>query len=424
MSTKIESMIAREIFDSRGNPTVEVRVRLENGVRGRASVPSGASKGSHEALELRDKDDKRFYGQGVLKACDNVNTVIQKALKGMDALNQAEVDRKMIELDGTENKSKLGANAILAVSLGVLRAATKTLELPLYKYIRQISSLSSSKDYPMPAPIMNIFNGGKHADTNLDFQEFHLIPSTRFPYHQALQLGTAVYKNLKTVLKDRQAVHSVGDEGGYAPNLFTNLDALSAILDAVKLAHLKFTRDVFLGLDVAAHFFFKNGRYQIKDRAQPFSRDELIAYYQELNREFHLFSLEDPLDQDDWQGWSKLTEEIGSTTLVVGDDLLATNKDRVKKASQVKACNAILVKPNQIGTVSETVEVVKYCRERGWKIIVSHRSGETNDTFIADLAVGLGADFTKFGAPARGERIAKYNRLLAIEEEIKANESA
>ena len=270
----------------------------------------------------------------------------------------------------------------------------------------------------LPSPTFNIINGGAHGAGNLDFQEFHIIPSLRFPYHQALQIGVEIYKSLKTTLKRRQLVHSIGDEGGYAPNLFTNLDALEVILETINQSPYKFAQDVFLGLDVAADFFFINGQYQIKDRAQPYSRDELIDYYQQLNREYHLFSLEDPLSAEDWNGWQKLNDELGSTTLIIGDDLLCTNKNRILKAIAAKACNAILIKPNQVGTISETIEVIKLCRKQDWKVIVSHRSGETNDDFIADFAVAVGADYTKFGAPARGERIVKYNRLLAIESEL------
>lgn len=417
---KITKIKAFEILDSRGNPTVETIVTLDSGHQGIASAPSGASSGKYEAFELRDADPNRFNGLGVLKAVENINRVIDPQLIGWDPSLQTQLDQHLIDLDATIDKSNLGANAILAVSIACLKAAAASYNLPVYAYLSQKYGLNHNLNH-LPGPTFNIINGGAHGAGNLDFQEFHLIPSARFSYHQALLMGVTVYKNLKTILIRRQAIHSVGDEGGYAPNLFTNLDALEIMVEAIKLSGYKFTQDVFLGLDVAAASFFHHGQYQIKDRAQPFSRDELIAYYLELNREYHLFSLEDPLEADDWAGWSKLTEDLGNQTLIVGDDLLTTNKDRVKKAVADKACNAILIKPNQIGTVSETVAVVKFCRENQWKVIVSHRSGETNDTFIADLAVGLGADYTKFGAPARGERIAKYNRLLEIERELKLN---
>ena len=417
---KIVKVTSQEILDSRGNPTVQTSVYLDNGYGATAGVPSGGSVGRYEACELRDNDPKRFNGLGVLKAVANVNSVIAPKIIGLDSANQTKIDQVMIDLDGTIDKSRLGANAILSVSIAAIKASAAACRLPLYEYLFKKYNLVKNLNQ-IPCPTFNIINGGAHGAGNLDFQEFHLIPSSRFKYSQALQTGVTVYKNLKSVLTQRQAIHSVGDEGGYAPNLFTNLDALEVMTEAIKLSNLKLGQDVFLGLDTASRWFYKNCSYQIKDRAQPFSREELIAYFLELNHEYHLFSMEDPLDYDDWQGWTKLTEEMGNVSLIVGDDLVATNKERVKKAVSLKACNAILVKPNQIGTVSETVAVIKYCRDNHWKIIVSHRSGETNDPFIADLAVGLGADYTKFGAPARGERIAKYNRLLEIETELKAH---
>jgi len=414
---KIAKIKAREILDSRGNPTIETTVWLDTGHQGVASIPSGASTGKYEALELRDKDPNRFHGLGVLKAVDNVNNVIAPKILNLDPSKQTILDQTLINLDGTDNKSKLGANSILSVSQGVLEAASASYNLPTYAYLAKKYNLSNPNK-KIPSPTFNIINGGAHGAGNLDFQEFHIIPSIRFSYHQALEIGDEIYHNLEEVLKRRQAIHSVGDEGGFAPNLFTNMDALEVILEAINQTPHKFASDVFLGLDVAANWFYKNGRYQIKDRAQSFTQKELIAYYFELNREYRLFSLEDPLQEDDWEGWAQLTSDLSANTLIVGDDILSTNKERVKKAIEKKACSAILVKPNQIGTISETIEVIKVCKDAGWKIIVSHRSGETNDNFIADFAVGIGADYTKFGAPARGERVAKYNRLLAIEAEI------
>ena len=414
---KISQIKAREILDSRGNPTIETTIWLDSGHFGLASIPSGSSSSKYEAYELRDDDPARFDGLGVLKAVNFVNQELSPKLIGLDPAQQTKFDQLLIDLDATPNKSKFGANSLLSLSIANLKAAASYFKLPIYQYLYQKYSLTKDLS-KMPSPTFNIINGGAHGAGNLDFQEFHLIPSTRFSYHQSLQMGIEVYNHLKKVLIRHQAIHSVGDEGGFAPNLFTNLDALEIILEAINTTSYKFTTDVFLGLDISAGYFIKNGQYQIKDRAQPFSREELIAYYQQLNREYHLFSLEDGLDQDDWEGWTKLTETLGSTTLIVGDDLLSTNKERVKKAIETKACNAILIKPNQIGTISETMEVIKLCRENNFKIIVSHRSGETNDTFIADLAVGVGADFTKFGAPVRGERVVKYNRLLAIEQEL------
>lgn len=415
---KISQIKAREILDSRANPTIETTIWLDSGHFGIASIPSGSSSSKYEAFELRDNDPARFDGLGVLKAVNFVNQELRPKLIGLDPAQQTKFDQLLIDLDATPNKSKFGANSILSLSIANLKAAASYFKLPVYQYLYQKYSLVKDLS-KMPSPTFNIINGGAHGAGNLDFQEFHLIPSTRFSYHQSLQMGIEVYNHLKKVLIRRQAIHSVGDEGGFAPNLFTNLDALEIILEAINTTAYKFTTDLFLGLDISANYFIKNGQYQIKDRAQPFSREELIAYYQQLNREYHIFSLEDGLDQDDWEGWTKLTESLGSATLIVGDDLLSTNKERVKKAVAIKACNAILIKPNQIGTISETMEVIKYCRENNFKIIVSHRSGETNDTFIADLAVGVGADFTKFGAPVRGERVAKYNRLLEIEQELK-----
>jgi len=414
---KIAKIRAREILDSRGTPTIETTVWLDTGHYGIASAPSGASTGKYEALELRDNDPSRFHGLGVLKAVNNVNQLIASKIIGLDPSQQTALDQTLINLDGTANKSKLGGNSILSVSEAVLKAAAASFNLPVYRYLAQKYQLV--KDFKkMPNPTFNIINGGAHGAGNLDFQEFHIVPSVRFPYHEALEIGGEIYHSLEKTLQRRRAIHSVGDEGGFAPNLFTNMDALEVILEAIKQTEHKFAQDVFLGLDVAASWFYKNGRYQIKDRAQPFDRKEFIAYYIQLNREYRLFSLEDALEQDDWQGWTQLTSELSSDTLIVGDDLLSTNKSRVEKGIAKKACNAILVKPNQIGTISETIEVIKVCRQAGWKIIVSHRSGETNDTFIADFAVGIAADYTKFGAPARGERVAKYNRLLAIESEL------
>jgi len=414
---KIAKLQAREILDSRGTPTVETTLWLDTGHWAIAAVPSGSSASKHEAVELRDNDPQRFHGQGVLKAVDNVNQIIAPKIIGLDASQQTQLDQTLINLDGTSNKAKLGGNAILSVSEANLKAAASSYQLPIYQYI--VKKYQLVKDLKkLPSPTFNIINGGAHGAGNLDFQEFHIVPSLRFPYHQALEIGAEIYHSLENTLKIRRAIHSVGDEGGFAPNLFTNMDALEVILEAVNQTEHKFAQDVFLGLDVAASWFYKNGRYQIKDRAQPYNRDELIAYYLQLNREYRLFSLEDALEADDWNGWAKLTSDLSSDTLIVGDDLLITNKLRVQKAIDKKACNAILIKPNQIGTISETIEVIKICRQAGWKIIVSHRSGETNDSFIADFAVGTGADYTKFGAPARGERVVKYNRLLAIESQL------
>jgi len=333
---KISKVKAREILDSRGNPTIEATISLDSGHTGTSSVPSGASTGKYEAHELRDNDLDRFKGLGVLKAVENVNTIIADKIIGLDATQQTKLDQTLINLDGTSNKQKLGSNAILSVSESCLKAAASFYQLPLYQYIQKKYSLVE-KITKMPNPTFNIINGGAHGTGNLDFQEFHLIPSVRFTYEKALQIGDEIYKSLKTVLKRKRAVHSVGDEGGYAPNLFTNLDALEVIIEAIKTTKYKFQQDVFVGLDVAANYFYENGQYQIKDRAQPFSRDEFIAYYIQLNLEYRLFSLEDGLHEDDWEGWTKLNNELGKSTLIVGDDLLTTNKIRVKKAIEKKS---------------------------------------------------------------------------------------
>lgn len=418
--SKVKTIKAREILDSRGNPTVETTVILEDGSSGTASVPSGASLGKYEAVELRDGDPARFGGLGVLRAVANVNQVIGPHLIGFEATKQEEIDETMIKLDGTKDKSKLGANSLLSVSLAAACAAANSSQTPLYHYLNSLfgQSLPTSIE-KMPTPTFNIINGGKHGAGNLDFQEFHVVPATIKPYHEALRIGEEIYQALKKVLTYRNAIHSVGDEGGFAPNLFTNLDALEAILEAIKMTSHVFSRDAFLGLDVAATHFKKGDAYQIKDRPIPLSSSEFIEYLQDLNNQYHLLVLEDPLEEDDWEGWIALTQILGAATLVIGDDLLATNRERLEQAIARKACTAILVKPNQVGTLTETLEVVRIARQGGFKIIISHRSGETNDTFIADLAVGVAAEYVKFGAPARGERIAKYNRLLEIEAELK-----
>lgn len=414
---KIKKVVAREILDSRGCPTIETEVYLEDGSYSVSSVPSGSPAGQDEAVELRDNDPERFGGKGVLKAVSNVNNIIAPKIIGFDAAYQSKLDQLLIELDGTKYKEKLGGNAILSVSQAVLKASANSYKMPVYQYLITKYQLVD-KTSRMPIPTFNIINGGKHGAGNLDFQEFHIIPSSQKTYRESLQCGEEIYQILKKVLIYRKAIHSVGDEGGFAPNLFTNMDALEVMMEAIKEANYEFGRDVFLGLDVAASFFYQNGKYTIKDRAQSFTTKEFIEYYKDLNQAYHIFSLEDPLEKDDWRGWVQLTVEIGQNTIIVGDDLLSTNKERVKTAIEKKACSAILIKPNQTGTITETIEVIKIAKDAGWNIIVSHRSGETNDDFIADFAVGVGSNYTKFGAPARGERIVKYNRLTKIEETL------
>ncbi|OGY21452.1 MAG: phosphopyruvate hydratase [Candidatus Chisholmbacteria bacterium RIFCSPLOWO2_01_FULL_49_14] len=417
---QITSIHAKEILDSRGIPTIETALVVDGTKTVTSSVPSGTSTGKYEVVELRDGDPTRYEGQGVLKAVANVNDIIAPKLIGKDPTHQTDVDQLMVDLDGTQNKSNLGANAILSVSQAACKAAAVSYNLPLYAYLHAKYQLT--KDAPlMPTPTFNVINGGKHGAGNLDFQEFHIIPSTRMNYSQALQVGVEIYHKIEKVLVKHGAIHSVGVEGGFAPNLYKNADALELILEAVRETHYKYGEDVFLGLDVAASNFYKNGKYQIKDRKDPFSTKEFIEYYKALNEQYRLYTLEDPLHEDDWKGWSDLTQELGGTTVVIGDDLLTTNKERATRGINEKSCTGILAKPNQIGTVSQAVEVITLCKQAGWQIIVSHRSGETNDDFIADFAVGVGAHYAKFGAPARGERVAKYNRLLEIELELIEN---
>lgn len=415
MST-IKSIIAHEILDSRGNPTIETSLTLSDDKTVSTSIPSGASTSSYEAFELRDNDPERYEGKGVLKACEIVNNTLSPLLIGKNPLDQKAIDQVMIDLDGTENKSKLGGNSILSVSQAVLKAGAISQNLKLWKYI---SKLLPNVTAHIPSPTFNIINGGKHGAGNLDIQEFHIIPNKDMPYPKALETGQEVYEKLKEVLIHRNAVHSVGDEGGFAPNLFTNRDAIDILIESVKDAKLQINEDIFLGLDISATNFFKDGKYYIKDTVAPLTPIEMINYLTDLTDRYHFLFLEDALDEDAWSDWKTLTSRIGTQTMIVGDDLLATNFTRLKKAIDEKAANAILIKPNQAGTVTETLDIIKYGRENQWKTIVSHRSGETNDTFIADLAVGVGSDYVKFGAPARGERIAKYNRLLEIERELK-----
>ncbi|MBI5619388.1 phosphopyruvate hydratase [Candidatus Gottesmanbacteria bacterium] len=421
MDSKIYSISAREILDSRGNPTIETTVMLTSGYRGTASVPSGASVGKYEAVELRDKDENRYNGMGVLAAVANVNAVIAPKLVGSDALDQKKADKIMIALDGTANKSKLGANSIVSVSLAVAAAAASHTKLPLYRYLNGLAGEAAlTKIERIPTPLFNIINGGKHGAGNLNFQEFMVIPASNKRFSEALRIGVELYHHLKQILSYRNAIHSVGDEGGFAPNLFTNLEALELLMEAVKATKYHFGTDVFFGMDIAASQFKTPGGYRIKDKPQLLSGRQFIDYLKELNSKYRLLLLEDPLEEDDWVGWATLTREVGKEILVVGDDLLVTNRERLMRAIAEKACNAILLKPNQIGSLTEFLDVVALARKNDIKCVVSHRSGETNDTFIADLAVAVAAEYVKFGAPARGERVAKYNRLLQIEKELSA----
>lgn len=420
--SKILRIWAREILDSRATPTVEAVCQLNTGHITVSSVPSGVSTGSHEALELRDKDEKRYRGKGVLKAVENVNKVLGPSVVGFDPEDQQTVDEKLIELDNTENKSKLGANSILAVSEVVCKGGALATGVPLYRYISTLGGRIGIKTkIKIPTPVFNLIEGGLHGAGNLDFQEFFVIPAVSNSFSRSIQIGSEIYLTLEENLERRGAIHSVGDEGGYAPNLFTNADALEILVETIKQSPYDLGRDVSLGLDVAADTFFKGGSYQIRDKSSPLDVEGMIEYYKSLNESYHLALLEDPLQQDDWLGWKKILDAIGNQTIIIGDDLLVTNPKRVAKAITEGSCNAILIKPNQIGTVTETLKVVKMSKDANWKVNTSHRAGETNDWFIADFAVGIGSDYVKFGAPARGERVAKYNRLSSIEQEIKYN---
>jgi enolase len=421
---KINKIWAREIINSRGEPSVETACQLDSGHVAVSSVPSGASTGTHEAVELKDNDKSRFLGKGVLKAISNVNDIIGPALSGMDVENQSALDQKMIEMDGTPNKSNLGGNAILSVSFSAAKAAAMAANISLYNWIAKLSRENGlDPKIHVPGPLFNMINGGLHGAGNLDFQEFHVIPASSKKFSESIQMGVEVYMLLGQDLNRRGAIHSVGDEGGYAPNLFTNADALEVLVESIKRSQYQLGRDVFLGLDVAASVFYENKQYTIRDKSSPLNDDALLEYYKYINSQYHLALLEDPFYEDAWESWQKIYSDMGNDVTIVGDDLLATNPVRVAKAIQEKACNAILVKPNQIGSVTETLKVIKQSRDANWKVIVSHRSGETNDWFIADFAVGVGADFVKFGAPARGERVSKYNRLLSIEAELQQSQT-
>ena len=419
MASKIKSIKAREILDSRGYPTLETMIILKDGNSGMASVPSGASLGKYEALELRDNDQSRFNGLGVLKAVENVNQKIFPLLRGLSCEKQEIIDKLMIDLDGTENKSRLGANAILSVSQALIRAAANSHHLPLYKHLKKKFGLI--KKFKLPKPTFNFINSGQHVGSNLEFQEFHLLPAKQKSFKKNLQVGEEIYQQLKEVLRQEKLDIDLGDEGGFSPNLLSNLEAIELIKKAVKKAGYQLGQNAFLGLDAAATNFFKKEKYHISDFSRPISPEKLTSFYIKLAKSYHFRYLEDPLAEESWSEWQKLTEKFSSTKiLIVGDDLLCTRPDRLKRAIEEKTCNAILIKPNQIGTISETIEVIKIARDANFKIIVSHRSGETIDDFIADLAVGVGADLVKFGAPARGERIVKYNRLVEIENQLLA----
>ncbi len=401
---------SRMILDSRGNPTIEVEITTEEGVVGRAAVPSGASTGEHEAVELRDGDSARWVGKGVEKALSNIDNEIGPQLIGLDVFDQRGIDLRMIELDGTPNKGRLGANAILGCSLAIANAAARSLGLPLYRYIGG----TGARD--LPVPMMNVLNGGSHADNNVDIQEFMIVPVGAPSFVEGLRCGTEIFHTLKKVIGGRGLATGVGDEGGFAPNLGSNEEALELLAEAVEKAGYALGKDVFLALDVAASEFHKDGIYSIDGEQKDAAA--MVSYYQGLASRFPLFSIEDGLDENDWDGWAALTEAMGSTTQLVGDDLFVTNVERLSKGIEQNTANAVLIKVNQIGTLSETLDTIELAHKNGYRSVISHRSGETEDTTIADLAVAINAGQIKTGAPCRSERVAKYNQLLRIESEL------
>jgi len=412
MDTTIDEIIAREILDSRGNPTIEVEVLLADGSWGRAAVPSGASTGAHEALELRDEDPQRYGGKGVLKAVQNVNERIADELFGWDATDQLGIDAHLLELDGTPNKERLGANAILGVSLAVAHAAANALRMPLYRYIGGIYA------HVLPVPLMNILNGGKHAVDGPDLQEFMIAPVGAPTFAEALRWGSEVYHALKAVLKKRGYSTGVGDEGGFAPSLKTNEEAIEVILEAVGKAGYRPGEQIFIALDPAASEFYEDGRYVLKKEGRTLTGAEMVDFYAAWVEKYPIISIEDGLAEDDWESWSLMTRRLGDRIQIVGDDLLVTNVERIRRAIRERSCTALLCKVNQIGTLTEAIAAVQMAQRAGWGVIVSHRSGETEDATIADLAVALNVGQIKTGAPCRSERVAKYNQLLRIEEEL------
>lgn len=411
-ATIIDDVFAREVLDSRGNPTVEVTVTLLGGARGVALVPSGASTGQFEAVELRDGDKSRYGGKGVLTAVRNVNEALQEALTGLDALDQIGLDEQMIALDGTENKSALGANAILGVSLAIARAAADAVDLPFYRYLGGVSART------LPVPMMNILNGGKHAENSTDIQEFMILPVAAPTFAEATRWSAEVYHALKSVLHDRGLNTNVGDEGGFAPSLGSNRDALDALVSAIQKAGYTPGEQIFLGMDPAASEFYENGRYNLAREGRTLSSSEMVSLYEEWVNAYPIISLEDGLAEDDWEGWAELTQRLGSKVQLVGDDLFVTNTERLARGIQSHTANSILIKLNQIGSLTETLAAIQMASRAGYTSVISHRSGETEDTTIADLAVATNAGQIKTGAPARSERVAKYNRLMAIEEEL------
>lgn len=418
---KISKIIGREVMDSRGNPTVEADVYLESGAWGRACAPSGASTGSREALELRDGDKSRYLGKGVLKAVAAVNDKIVPALLGQDATDQKEIDQIMINLDGTENKEVLGANAILAVSLANAKAAAMEKQIPLYQHISELNG--SAGQYSMPVPMMNIINGGEHADNNVDIQEFMVQPVGATNFREALRMGAEIFHNLKKVLSDRGLSTAVGDEGGFAPNLASNEEALAVIVEAVEKAGYQMDKDITLALDCASSEFYSDGKYDMKGEGKVFDSEAFGDYLADLSDKYPILSIEDGLDESDWDGWASLTNKIGDRVQLVGDDLFVTNTKILKRGIDNGVANSILIKFNQIGSLSETLEAIQMAKDAGFTVVISHRSGETEDATIADLAVGTAAGQIKTGSLCRSDRVAKYNQLLRIEEELGATVS-
>ena len=414
--TTIKGIKAREILDSRGNPTVEVDVALASGVMGRASVPSGASTGEHEAVELRDGDENRYMGKGVLKAVSNVNGELKSALKGKDAGAQVALDREMIAIDGSENKSRLGANAILGVSMAAAKAVANFRKIPLYKY------LGGEKANILPVPMMNIMNGGAHADNNVDLQEFMIMPKGAKTFSEGLRTGSEIFHNLKKILKSKKLSTAVGDEGGFAPDLKSNEEAIEVILQAIDKAGYKAGSEIFIALDPASSSFYENGKYMLRAEASPKkSAEEMVDFYADWVSRYPICSIEDGLAEDDWDGWKALTEKIGKKIQIIGDDLFVTNVKRLRMGIEKKVANSILIKVNQIGTLTETIEAIELARKNGYTAVVSHRSGETEDTTISHLVVAMGTGQIKTGSVCRTDRICKYNELLRIEEDLGKN---
>jgi enolase len=418
---KISSIHARQILDSRGNPTVEVDVELDDGSCGRASVPSGASTGSHEAVELRDKDPQEYLGKGVEHAVEHVNNELAKALINNDPLNQTEIDNEMILRDGTQNLSRLGANAVLGISLAVSKAAAASLNLPYYAYISKLFSEhgGSCDVFCLPTPMFNVLNGGAHTDwESTDIQEFMIVPQKKAVFSEHLRTASEVYHNLEKILDERGYKTTVGDEGGFAPSVKSDEEALQLLIAAIEKAGYEPGKDVSIAIDAAASQFYKDGKYVLKMQGKTLDQDEMVGMWKTWIEKYPIIGLEDGLSEDDWAGWQKMTKAIGDKVQIIGDDLLVTNIDRIKQAVEKKACNSLLMKVNQIGTLTESLQAIVLAKESGWKVLVSHRSGETEDTSIADIVVGTNAGQIKAGAPSRSERLAKYNQLLRIEEEL------